>query len=68
MAKVTIFEDVCKGCGLCTTACSKKLLALRKDKLNAKGYYPTGIEKPEECIGCMMCARICPDTAIEIEK
>jgi len=68
MAKVTIYEDVCKGCGLCVTACSKKLLALRKDKLNAKGYHPAGIEEQDECIGCLMCARICPDVAIEIEK
>lgn len=68
MAKLTIYEDTCKGCGLCVTACKKQLLALQKEKLNAKGYHPVGIEKMEECVGCLACARMCPDVAIEIEK
>lgn len=68
MVKITIFEDVCKGCELCATQCPKDLLAIRQDVLNAKGYRPMGIEHPEECIGCASCARICPDVAIEIER
>ena len=36
MVKVTINENLCKGCGLCVRACPKGVLALAKDKLNAK--------------------------------
>ncbi len=68
MAKVTIFEDTCKGCGLCTSACPKKILEINKGKLNAKGYHPAGITDQDACIACAACARICPDVAIEIEK
>ncbi|MBO4785406.1 MAG: 4Fe-4S binding protein, partial [Lachnospiraceae bacterium] len=40
MAKVTINEALCKGCGLCVEACPKKLLVLATDHINAKGYHP----------------------------
>ena len=68
MAKLTIYEDTCKGCGLCIAACHKSLLAIDKSHLNAKGYHPIGIEKPEECVGCAACARMCPDCALEVDK
>ncbi len=65
--KVTIFEDRCKGCGLCTTACPKKILVMGK-QMNIKGYYPVTVSDPEQCIACAMCARMCPDCAIQVEK
>jgi 2-oxoglutarate ferredoxin oxidoreductase subunit delta len=68
MAKVTIQEEVCKGCGLCTTACPKKLVVLSKDKLNSKGYHPAEISDPSACVACAMCAVICPDVAIIVTK
>ena len=55
MAKVTFNENLCKGCGLCVTACPKKIVVL-KEILNAKGYHPAGVEKTDECIGCAFCA------------
>ena len=33
MAKLTFREDLCKGCGLCVTACPKKILALSKKRM-----------------------------------
>ena len=54
MAKLTFKEELCKGCGLCVTACPKKILAL-DSTVNAKGYHPAGITNQEECIGCTSC-------------
>jgi 2-oxoglutarate ferredoxin oxidoreductase subunit delta len=68
MPKITIDESSCKGCGLCVTACPKKIVALSKEKLNSKGYHPAACVKPEDCIGCAMCAIMCPDCAIVVEK
>ena len=68
MVKVTINELVCKGCGLFVRACPKSVLALSKNKLNAKGYHPAEVVDQAACIGCASCARTCPDVAIRIEK
>ena len=58
---------MCKGCGLCVEACPKKIVKL-KSELNAKGYYPAGVEEVEKCIGCAFCATMCPDCVITVEK
>ena len=68
MVKVTINENLCKGCGLCVRACPKGVLAPAKDKLNAKGYHPSVVANPEACIGCASCARTCPDVVISIVR
>ena len=68
MAKITVNENKCKGCGLCATACPKKLIVLSKDRLNAKGYHPAECIDFEKCIGCAMCATMCPDVAIVVER
>ncbi len=68
MAKTTINADRCKGCGLCTTVCPKKILQLSKTVLNAKGYNPAEIIDMDSCIGCAICAKTCPDCAITVEK
>lgn len=67
MPKITVNEDICKGCGLCATACPKKIISL-SDKLNKKGYHPATVIEMEKCIGCAMCATMCPDVAIKVEK
>lgn len=68
MAKVTFQSDLCKGCGLCVTACPKKIVRLADDVLNAKGYHPATVTNAEECIGCAFCATMCPDCVITVEK
>ena len=65
---MTVNENVCKGCGLCVSVCPKKIIRLSPDRLNAKGYSPAEVEKPEECIGCAMCGIMCPDSAITVER
>ena len=68
MAKVSFNEDRCKGCGLCVTACPKGIVALEKEKINAKGYHPASVKEMEKCIGCASCALMCPDTVITVER
>jgi 2-oxoglutarate ferredoxin oxidoreductase subunit delta len=66
--RVTIDETVCKGCGLCTVTCPRKILELDAARLNIKGYHPATMTAQEKCIACAMCAVICPDSAITVEK
>ncbi len=68
MAKVTFATDVCKGCGLCVTACPKNLIILSNDKINKKGHSPAEITDQDKCIGCAFCATMCPDCVITVEK
>ena len=68
MTKLTFKTNLCKGCGLCVTACPKKLIALDTKTVNAKGYHPAGITNQEACIACAMCAMMCPDIVIKVEK
>jgi len=68
MAKVIFQTDLCKGCGLCVNACPKHILALSKEKINSKGYYPAEMLDQESCIGCAFCATMCPDCVITVEK
>ena len=48
MAKVTFNDNLCKGCGLCIDACPKKILAIAKDRINAKGHSPAEITDQEK--------------------
>lgn len=68
MAKVTFREERCKGCRLCVTACPKKIVIIKEDVLNAKGFHPAGVNEMEKCIGCAFCATMCPDCVITVEK
>ena len=68
MAKMTVDLNTCKGCGLCTEVCPKKIIFLDKKVLNGKGYHPAVVSDMENCIGCAMCAIMCPDCAITVEK
>ena len=67
MAKVTFDKDLWKGCGLCVTACPKKIVAL-SDDLNKRGYHPAEVVEQDKCIGCAFCATMCPDCVITVEK
>lgn len=68
MPKVTFKTDICKGCGLCVSACPKGIIKLAKDQINVKGHNPAVITDREKCIGCAFCATMCPDCVITVEK
>ncbi len=63
--KVDINIEYCKSCEYCVDACKKGVLAVG-EKVNSKGYLYVIAAKPEECIGCAMCAQMCPEAAIEV--
>jgi len=65
MPKVEIDSERCKGCEYCVIACPKKVLAIG-DKLNSHGIRYAVVVKPDACIGCSLCAQICPDVCIEV--
>jgi len=66
--KMTIKEEICKGCGLCIEVCPKKIIAIALGRINSKGYKPSAITDINQCIACGMCAIMCPDSAIKVEK
>lgn len=68
MAKLTITNELCKGCGLCVGACPKNILAVSNSQTNAKGYFFVEELDPSKCIGCAFCAIMCPDCVIKVEK
>ena len=65
---VTISVDRCKGCGLCTVACTLDLLKISDTRLNTSGYHPVEIEMMDDCIGCGNCFQMCPDYAITVKR
>jgi len=67
MPFITIDEARCKGCGLCTIACARKLVSL-SDTPNSSGYTVAIFTSPENCTGCTLCAEMCPDVAITVFK
>ena len=68
MPKVTFKTDICKGCGLCVSACPKGIIELDKNTINVKGHNPARITDQEKCIACAFCATMCPDCVITVER
>lgn len=69
MAHIVIDENRCKSCYICLTTCPKGLIK-KSDKTSRLGDYLVEFEDTNnECIGCAMCAKRCPDMAIvEVHK
>ena len=67
-AKVTIDQEICKGCGLCVPACPRHIVALEADRVNSVGYHTAAVTDLAQCIACGSCARMCHDSAITVER
>ncbi|MFX1575822.1 MAG: ferredoxin family protein [Promethearchaeota archaeon] len=73
--KLTVDENLCKGCGICILFCPTKILA--EDKPTAwGGHSPCLIKNGEtncmlvrgkQGVPCRLCEKRCPDAAIMIE-
>jgi len=67
MVEINIDEKLCKGCYFCVELCPKNVLG-KSCVLSPKGYIIAKVERPEDCIVCRLCERICPDFAISVHE
>ena len=60
MGKIVVDMSICKGCGYCVQFCPA----------HTSGYGNHCAEPVEgaKCVGCAVCAIVCPDTAITVYK
>ena len=65
--QVEILLKYCKGCGLCVQACEQEKLYMAPHR-NKDGVQPACVKDDVDCTGCLKCATMCPDAAIEIYR
>ena len=64
---ITVNENLCKGCNLCTEFCPQKVNK-ESEKLGKKGIHvPVPVDE-EKCKKCGLCALMCPDQAIRVDE
>ncbi|MFW5729322.1 MAG: 4Fe-4S dicluster domain-containing protein [Spirochaetota bacterium] len=57
--RIEIDPGWCKGCGICIEFCPKDVIDWNEDGR----AYPF---RPERCIACELCERMCPDLAVRL--
>lgn len=66
---ITLDQNRCKGCELCTVVCPQDVLHIDAAALNGSGYHPAVLVDPrEQCTGCAVCALICPEVCITVYR
>ena len=67
MSRISVQEERCKGCLLCTTVCPVQII-VQSERINQNGYKVAEVtaENMARCTGCASCATICPDVAITV--
>ena len=61
MAKVTVNEETCIGCGACVEVCPQGVMVMGDDG-KAK------VQNESSCIVCRACESACPVDAIKVEE
>ena len=64
---IQIKPILCKGCSYCVTFCPKKILVLGEMR-NKRGFFYPILTDENACISCGICARMCPEGAIELPQ
>lgn len=67
MVEIHIDGKLCKGCYFCIEVCPATVFG-KSNEHSPKGYIIAKVERPEDCITCRMCERICPDFAISVHE
>jgi 2-oxoglutarate ferredoxin oxidoreductase subunit delta len=65
--EVMVLPEYCKGCGLCVAACATGKLVW-DEKPSRLGVLQVHVDPDVRCTGCLKCAMMCPDAAIEIRR
>ncbi len=60
MKNITINSNWCKQCGICAAFCPKNVFELDENKRPVPA-------RAQDCIGCKLCEKRCPDFAIKVE-
>ncbi len=63
--EVRIIRRHCKGCALCVEVCKPGKIYINA-RPNKQGVRTVAVARHVDCTGCLKCATICPDAAIEI--
>ena len=63
--EVKILNRYCKGCGLCVEACHQGKIHINPQP-NKEGRQTAATKEDIRCTGCLQCATICPDAAVEV--
>jgi NAD-dependent dihydropyrimidine dehydrogenase PreA subunit len=59
MAKITIDEEKCIGCGECVDVCPAEVLEMQDDK--------AVVVNEDECLECESCVETCEQDAITLD-
>lgn len=62
-----IYEDLCKGCGICVWFCPSKVLSL-SEGMNKRGYHFVKLIDESRCTACKICELVCPDFSIGLSE
>lgn len=63
--RATRFLGLCKSCGECVMKCPVNAISWSESELGMLGEPGICIDL-DKCIGCEICERVCPDSAIQI--